>query len=101
MTYPNIVNFFTGFLIGALIGGALSLLLAPQSGEETRSLIRDQSHELKQRAEEQVDGARQQVENVRARALKAQEQGQALIEENSKKLKEVANKAKAQVPIVG
>ena len=33
--------FFSGFLIGGLVGAAVALLMAPQSGEETRTLIRD------------------------------------------------------------
>ena len=33
--------FFAGLVIGGLIGAALALLLAPQSGEETRAQIRD------------------------------------------------------------
>ena len=44
-------SFFTGFLIGGLIGAATALILAPQSGEETRAQIRDKSIELKDKAE--------------------------------------------------
>ncbi|MBN1934822.1 MAG: YtxH domain-containing protein [Anaerolineae bacterium] len=43
--------FFTGFLVGGLIGAATALLLAPQSGEETRMQIHDKSIELKEKAE--------------------------------------------------
>lgn len=43
--------FFTGFLIGGLVGAATALLLAPQSGEETRSQIQEKSIELKGKAE--------------------------------------------------
>jgi gas vesicle protein len=39
--------FLAGFFIGGLIGAAVALLLAPQSGEETRVLIKDKSIELK------------------------------------------------------
>jgi gas vesicle protein len=38
--------FVAGFLIGGLVGAATALLLAPQSGEETRAAIRDRSIEL-------------------------------------------------------
>ena len=47
----EVSSFFTGFFIGALIGAATALVLAPQSGEETRSQIRDKSIELKGKAE--------------------------------------------------
>ena len=44
-------SFFTGFLIGGLIGAATALILAPQSGEETRTQIREKSIEIKEKAE--------------------------------------------------
>jgi gas vesicle protein len=44
--------FFAGLVIGGLVGAALALLLAPQSGEETRAIIRDKSLEYKDIAEE-------------------------------------------------
>ena len=44
--------FFAGLVIGGLVGAALALLLAPQSGEETRAVIRDRSLEYKDWAEE-------------------------------------------------
>jgi gas vesicle protein len=47
----EISSFFTGFFVGALVGGAAALLLAPQSGEETRAQIRDKGIELKEKAE--------------------------------------------------
>jgi gas vesicle protein len=55
-------EFFAGLVIGGLVGATLSLLLAPQSGEETRAQIRDKSLELKGRAEESVLEVRQMVE---------------------------------------
>ena len=51
MSGKDVGNFFTGFFVGALVGGAAALLLAPQSGEETRSQIRDKGIELKEKAE--------------------------------------------------
>jgi gas vesicle protein len=44
-------SFFAGFCVGALVGGAAALLTAPQTGEETRSQIRDRSIEIKEKAE--------------------------------------------------
>ncbi len=55
-------EFFAGLVIGGLVGAALALLLAPQSGEETRAQIRDKSLEYKDWSEERVIQARQQAE---------------------------------------
>lgn len=45
-------SFLAGFLIGGLIGAGAALLMAPQSGEETRALIGEKSIELRDRAYE-------------------------------------------------
>jgi gas vesicle protein len=45
-------SFLAGFVIGGLIGAGVALLMAPQSGEETRALISDKSIELRDRAAE-------------------------------------------------
>ena len=36
----DIGAFLSGFVIGGLVGAAVALILAPQSGEETRAQIR-------------------------------------------------------------
>ena len=48
----DLISFFTGVVIGSFFGAAAALLLAPQSGEETRTLIHDKSIELKDKAVE-------------------------------------------------
>ena len=55
----SFISYIVGFLIGGLIGAVVALLLAPQSGEETRAQIRDKSLEFKGRAEEGILEARQ------------------------------------------
>ena len=47
--------FLIGFIVGGVAGAVAALLLAPQSGEETRSLIKDKSIELRDMAAEQAD----------------------------------------------
>ena len=42
----NAGYFLSGMFIGGLIGAATALLVAPQSGEETRDTIRDKGVEL-------------------------------------------------------
>jgi len=51
MSEKEVSSFFTGFFVGALVGGAVALLMAPQSGEETRAQIREKSIEIKEKAE--------------------------------------------------
>jgi gas vesicle protein len=43
--------FLAGFVIGGLVGAATALILAPQSGEETRSQIVNQSLALRDAGE--------------------------------------------------
>jgi gas vesicle protein len=64
--------FLVGFVVGGLVGAAVALLYAPQSGEETRAYIKDKSIELKDKAADTVDEARirteQALEDARVRA---------------------------------
>lgn len=105
-------EFFAGLVIGGLIGAAIALLLAPQSGEETRAQIRDRSLELKDRAEESVADARARADAIVAearsraeeiqrqakeRAAQIQEQGRTKLEAQTGKVKDVASKAKDSV----
>ena len=50
--------FMSGLLLGGIAGAITALLLAPQSGEETRKVILDKSLELKDKALETVEEAR-------------------------------------------
>jgi gas vesicle protein len=43
---------FMAFVLGAIAGAATALLLAPQSGEETRHLLADKAREGKDKASE-------------------------------------------------
>jgi gas vesicle protein len=42
----NGMKIFAGFLIGTAVGAILGLLLAPQSGQDTRNKIKDLSKKL-------------------------------------------------------
>jgi gas vesicle protein len=47
--------FLIGFVVGGVAGAVAALLLAPQSGEETRTMIKDKSIELRDKAAEQAE----------------------------------------------
>jgi gas vesicle protein len=47
--------FLIGFIVGGVAGAVAALLLAPQSGEETRTYIKDKSIELRDKAAEQAE----------------------------------------------
>jgi len=88
-------TFFAGLVVGGLVGAAVALLLAPQSGEETRTIIRDKSIELKDRAVEVGQDARgraeRAMEDARVRADDAIEQLRARGEEYVRIAKEKAS----------
>ena len=73
--------FLVGFLIGGLSGAVVALLFAPQSGEETRAMIKDKSIELRDRAQ-------QTAEEALARAEAAAAEARARADELARQLKE-------------
>jgi len=104
--------FLAGFFVGALAGAAAALLMAPQSGEETRMLIRDKSIELKDKATVTVDEARVKADAIMADArtkaeatladarVKADEltaQAKVRAEEITKKSQAVLDEQKARI----
>ena len=61
-------SMLSGFLIGGLIGAAVALLAAPQSGEETRAMIGDKANELKSRAADMAQETKDRAQKVIATA---------------------------------
>jgi gas vesicle protein len=61
--YPatNAVGVLVGMLIGGLAGAVTMLLLAPQSGKDTRKQIQEKSIELRDRTTEMVEDTIAQV----------------------------------------
>jgi gas vesicle protein len=82
-------SFLVGFIIGGLTGALVSLLLAPQSGEETRAVIREKAIELQEKASETAEDVYSRSESaigeVRDRgreiAEDLQRRGQVILEE--------------------
>jgi gas vesicle protein len=61
-------GFGTGLLIGAVIGGVIALLYAPQSGKKTRKFLKNKAtefvDEVKEEASEVVDEVKEKASGV-------------------------------------
>jgi len=77
--------FLVGFIVGGLTGAVVSLLFAPQSGEETRALIKEKGIELR-------DKAAATAEDAVARAEAAAKEARARVDELAKETKARAGK---------
>lgn len=73
-------EFLTGLTIGAIVGAALGLLFAPQSGEETRDAIRTQSRDLSDKVKESgqhlVESTRDLIEQGKEKLASVTRQGE-------------------------
>ena len=69
--------FLIGFVVGGVAGAVAALLLAPQSGEETRTLIKDKSIELRDKAALQAEAIASKASEV---ASDAKSRGQEALE---------------------
>lgn len=75
-------SFVAGFAIGALAGAVVSLLMAPQSGEETRQIIKDRAIELKDKGTETFEETKLKAEAAYRDALaKAEELSAATMQQ--------------------
>jgi gas vesicle protein len=82
--------FLVGFVVGGLAGAVTALLLAPQSGEETRTVIKEKAIELKDKASDSFDDvydkAEEYVQEAKTKAVDLQHKGQVVLEEQKSKL---------------
>jgi gas vesicle protein len=59
----------TWFIVGALVGVAVGMLLAPKAGRESREMIRDQARNWRDKANDQAGRLRERA-NEQARRLR-------------------------------
>jgi gas vesicle protein len=91
-------SLLAGMLIGGLAGAAAVLLLAPQSGDETRKQIRQKSIELRDRTtgmvEDSIDqirsGAKRITSDGREKLLELKHQGQEIAGEQLDRVSDAA-----------
>lgn len=97
----EIGNFLTGFIIGGLVGAAVALVLAPQSGEETRAQIRQRSIEIRDQASTYSEDARRRAEETaaaaRSRAEKLAAEARAKGEELAERGKGIVTERRKQI----
>ena len=63
------------FLMGAVTGAAVALLMAPTTGEETRRMLSDRAREGRERAEEAARQGREFINRQRETFSSAVERG--------------------------
>jgi len=86
-TAANATPVLAGLLIGGLAGAGAMLLLAPQSGKETRTQIQQKTMELRERTAVTVEDAIAQAKSkthqvkadVRTKAQELHDQGQEIL----------------------
>jgi gas vesicle protein len=101
----NALNVFVGLLVGGLAGAVTMLLLAPQSGRDTRVQIQKKGIELRDRTTEIVEDAMAQVRSSRDRLTitgreklkELKHQGQALVAEQLEHVSDAAQAGKKAI----
>jgi gas vesicle protein len=83
--------FFAGVLIGGLVGAATALLLAPQTGEETRRTIGRYGNDFRDRAQDSFEDARERADATLADARRRAER---IIEEARERAERIARDAR-------
>jgi len=80
MNNDNVIGFGVGLFAGAIIGGVLALLYAPESGKKTKKIIKDKVTEfvdgVVDAVKEETGEIRDKVEEV---ASGAEKKGEAII----------------------
>lgn len=90
----DIGAFMAGFVIGGLVGAATALILAPQSGEATRTQLASKSVELRDAGVQQYEAARMRVQDT---TMQAQEQARIVLDEGRSKVNTAIERGKQVV----
>ena len=94
----NTLDVLGCMLIGALAGAAAALLLAPQSGKDTRRQIQEKSIELRDRTTELVDDTMTKVRtNANKITMDLKSRGQDVAVEQLENVSEAAQAGKKAI----
>ena len=81
-------GYLAAFAIGAALGAGIALLYAPRSGRETRDLLASKARDLKDKAEDALNDAKEMIVEKKAELAAAVQAGrQAMIDERAKHAK--------------
>ncbi len=83
---------FISFLLGGIVGAGLALLLAPQSGKETRAKIKETAEDVKEKAESYIKEAKQKISSTLDKAKETLEEKKSAITKAVEAGKEVYEK---------
>jgi gas vesicle protein len=87
-------TFLVGFVVGGLTGAVVALLFAPQSGEETRTVIKEKGFELRDKASQTAE---ETLARAEAAAADAKVRYNELASEVKSRSQEVVASAKKAV----
>jgi gas vesicle protein len=101
----NIFGILIGLLVGGLAGAVTMLLLAPQSGKDTRSRIQEKGIELRDQTSKMIEDTMEQVRlgtnkiaiGGQKKAEELLQQGQALVIEQLDHVSEAAKAGKKAI----
>jgi gas vesicle protein len=100
----NMGSFLSGFFIGGLIGAATAILVAPQSGENTRTMMRDKGIEVRDKGIELKDKAVATAEETRAQAEElartVQERTEEITRQGRERIEEEKDRLKSTVETI-
>ena len=82
-------KFLSGFIVGGAIGAITGLLLAPQSGEETREWLNDASKDITEKTDKTVKEIQEKADTV---VSDLQEKSDELVE----KIQNLINQQKSE-----
>jgi gas vesicle protein len=87
--------FFAGLVIGGLTGAVVVLLLAPQSGAETREQIQQKTNELYGDA---TKAAGEAMEQVRQTSRRVSKKARDLVDEGRDFVSNIASEGEIEIP---
>jgi gas vesicle protein len=70
MKTDQVISFIAGLLSGSIVGAAVIILLAPQSGAETRRLITSKANAIVDAGKQAIAEKRQELRNQYETAIK-------------------------------